>query len=46
MNSKTFRSVKLEIRVVGIVDGFFVPHIEGKCDVIGVVFSGLLKPHR
>ncbi len=40
MNSKTFRSVKLEIRVVGIDDGFFVPHIEGKCDVIGVVFRG------
>ncbi len=40
MSSKTFRSVKPEIRVVGIDDGFFVPHIKGKCDVFGVVFRG------
>lgn len=34
------RSVKPEIRVVGVDDGVFVPHTRGKCDVIGVVFRG------
>jgi endonuclease V-like protein UPF0215 family len=32
--------VKAEIRVVGVDDGVFVPHTQGKCDVIGVVFRG------
>lgn len=34
------RSVKPEIRVVGVDDGVFTPHTHGKCDVIGVVFRG------
>ncbi len=37
---RRFRSVKAEIRVVGVDDGVFVPHTHGKCDVIGVVFRG------
>lgn len=40
MKERTIRSVKPEIRVVGIDDGAFVPHTHGKCDVIGVVFRG------
>ncbi len=37
---RKLRSVKPEIRVVGVDDGMFVPHSSGKCDVIGVVFRG------
>jgi endonuclease V-like protein UPF0215 family len=40
LKERAFRSVKPEIRVVGIDDGVFVPHTRGKCDVIGVVFRG------
>lgn len=40
MKDRTIRSVKPEIRVVGVDDGVFVPHTHGKCDVIGVVFRG------
>ncbi|MFP3984891.1 MAG: DUF99 family protein [Candidatus Bathyarchaeia archaeon] len=40
MKNRKFRSVKPEIRIVGIDDGFFVPHTKGKCDVIGIVFRG------
>ena len=40
MRSIKFRSVKPEIRVIGVDDGFFVPHTRGKCDVVGVVFRG------
>ncbi|UCE95727.1 MAG: DUF99 family protein [Candidatus Bathyarchaeota archaeon] len=40
MERKQLRSVKPEIRIVGIDDGFFVPHTQGKCDIIGVVFRG------
>jgi len=40
VKERTIRSVKPEIRVVGIDDGVFVPHTHGKCDVIGVVFRG------
>jgi len=35
-----FRSVKPEIRVLGIDDGIFVPHAKGVVDVIGVVYRG------
>lgn len=35
-----FLSLKPEIRIVGVDDGFFVPHTHGKCVVIGVVFRG------
>jgi len=34
------RAVKPEIRVLGIDDGFFVPHSGDLVDVIGVVFRG------
>jgi endonuclease V-like protein UPF0215 family len=34
------RSIKTEIRIVGIDDGFFEPHTHGKCEVIGIVFRG------
>jgi endonuclease V-like protein UPF0215 family len=34
------RSVKPEIRVLGIDDGVFIPHTKGVVDVIGVVFRG------
>lgn len=40
MGSRKFRSIKPEIRVVGIDDGFFIPHTQGQCDVIGVIFRG------
>jgi endonuclease V-like protein UPF0215 family len=35
-----FRSVKPEIRVLGIDDGVFVPHTKGVVDVVGVVYRG------
>jgi len=37
---KRFRSVKNEIRVLGIDDGRFVPHTKGTVDVVGVVYRG------
>ncbi len=40
VRDRTIRSVKPEIRVVGVDDGVFAPHTHGKCDVIGVVFRG------
>ena len=35
-----FRSVKPEIRVLGIDDGVFVPHTKDVVDVVGVVYRG------
>lgn len=35
-----FRSVKPEIRVLGIDDGVFVPRTKGVVDVVGVVYRG------
>ncbi len=35
-----FRSVKPEIRVLGVDDGIFVPHTKGVVDVVGVVYRG------
>jgi len=35
-----FRSVKPEVRVLGIDDGIFVPHKKGTVDVVGVVYRG------
>ena len=32
--------MKPEIRILGVDDGFFVPHQPGKCTIIGVVFRG------
>ncbi len=40
MQAKEFRAVKSEIRVLGVDDGKFVPHSEGKASVVGVVFRG------
>jgi endonuclease V-like protein UPF0215 family len=37
---KKFRSIKSEIRVVGVDDGAFVPHSEGVATVVGVVYRG------
>jgi uncharacterized protein len=37
---KRFRSIKPEIRVLGIDDGRFVPRTEGTADVVGVVYRG------
>jgi endonuclease V-like protein UPF0215 family len=37
---KRFRSIKPEIRVVGVDDGAFVPRTEGVADVVGVVYRG------
>ncbi len=38
--SKRFRSIKSEIRVLGIDDGRFVPHTNGTVDVVGIVYRG------
>ena len=35
-----FRIIKPEIRVLGVDDGFFIPHSKGFAPVIGVVFRG------
>lgn len=40
MFPKGFRSVKSEIRVLGIDNGRFVPHTKGTVDVVGVVYRG------
>ncbi len=36
----TFRVIKPEIRVIGIDDGVFTPHVPGLVPVVGVVFRG------
>ena len=40
MAPKKFRSIKPEIRMLGVDDGVFVPHTKGMTDVIGVVYRG------
>jgi endonuclease V-like protein UPF0215 family len=40
LNRKSFRVIKPEIRVLGVDDGAFIPHVEGQVSVIGVVFRG------
>jgi len=37
---KKFRSIKSEIRVLGIDDGSFVPQTSGSVDIVGVVYRG------
>jgi len=37
---KKFRVIKPEIRVLGVDDGVFTPHVEGLVPVVGVVFRG------
>ena len=40
MAYKKFRSIKPEIRVLGVDDGVFIPHNKGYADIVGVVFRG------
>ena len=40
MPRKKFRVIKPEIRVLGVDDGVFTPHMEGLVPVVGVVFRG------
>ena len=40
MACKKFRVIKSEIRVLGVDDGVFTPHVKGLVPVIGVVFRG------
>jgi uncharacterized protein len=40
LSIKDFRTVKSEIRVLGVDDGKFTPHTEGSVLVVGVVFRG------
>ena len=40
MLPKRFRAIKPEIRVVGVDDGVFTPHVKGFAPLIGVVFRG------
>jgi len=37
---KKFRVVKPEIRVLGVDDGVFTPHVKGLVPIVGVVFRG------
>lgn len=37
---KNFRSIKPEIRVLGVDDAGFIPHSRGTVNVVGVVFRG------
>ena len=39
-SQKAFRTIKPEIRVLGIDDGKFTPHTKGSVIVVGVVFRG------
>lgn len=40
MKPRQFREIKREIRVLGVDDGVFVPHVKGSALVVGVVFRG------
>jgi endonuclease V-like protein UPF0215 family len=40
LSHQSFRVIKPEIRVLGIDDGAFKPHVKGQVPVIGVVFRG------
>jgi len=40
LTCKKFRVIKPEIRVLGIDDGVFTPHLKGLVPVVGVVFRG------
>jgi endonuclease V-like protein UPF0215 family len=40
LNRNSFRVIKPEIRVLGVDDGAFEPHVKGQVPVIGVVFRG------
>jgi endonuclease V-like protein UPF0215 family len=38
--NRKFRTIKSEIRVLGVDDGVFTPHVESWVPVVGVVFRG------
>ena len=40
MSTQKFRTIKREIRVVGVDDGIFAPHTRGFAEVVGIVFRG------
>jgi endonuclease V-like protein UPF0215 family len=40
LGSRKFHVIKPEIRVLGVDDGFFTPHVEGLVPIVGVVFRG------
>jgi endonuclease V-like protein UPF0215 family len=40
LNHQSFRVIKPEIRIIGVDDGAFIPHVEGQVPVVGVVFRG------
>ncbi len=40
MSFKRFRTIKPEIRVLGVDDGIFTPHVKGSALIVGVVFRG------
>lgn len=40
LSVKRFRAIKREIRVLGVDDGVFTPHVKGHALVVGVVFRG------
>jgi endonuclease V-like protein UPF0215 family len=40
LSHQSLRVIKREIRVLGIDDGTFVPHVKGKVLVVGAVFRG------
>ena len=40
MVPKKFRVIKPEIRVLGVDDGVFTPHVKGFAPIVGVVFRG------
>jgi uncharacterized protein len=40
LSPKKFRSIKPEIRVLGVDDGMFIPRTKGTADVVGVVYRG------
>jgi endonuclease V-like protein UPF0215 family len=39
-NQKNFRTIKPEIRVIGVDDGKFIPQTKGSALIVGVVFRG------
>lgn len=40
MSFQRFRTIKPEIRVLGVDDGIFTPHVKGSALIVGVVFRG------
>ena len=40
MTRKSFGAIKPEIRVLGVDDGVFIPHVESHVLIVGVVFRG------